>query len=641
MAESEKVYLYLTTPIDASERKFSLLQLEGSEQISGLFHYRLTLSSSDENIDSTKLLGKQVSVTIESYNGNKRQVNGIVNRLIQADSDNLHTTYFMELVPWFWLLSQTSDCRIFQNQKIPDILATVFNDFDDASFDDRTSAAYPETVYCVQYRESCFDFACRLMEESGIFYFFEHADGKHKLILADDKSAHSDCPGIQAATLTKSNKENDESISHCALQTQMTANQFASTDYNFETPDVDLSGTTPAPQGAALKVYDYPGRFSKTADGTAIDKLRLQASQLPQKLLTGTGQCRAFVSGYSFTLKGHERSDMNTSYVLKSLSITAGQSGYQNSFEAFPADAIFRPPIITPKPRIHGSQTALVVGKAGEEIWTDKYGRIKVQFYWDALGEKNEKSSCWIRVAQAWAGKGWGTLFTPRMDAEVIISFLEGDPDRPIVTGTVYNASQTVPYALPDKQTTSTILTRSSKDGSAGNELRFDDTKDAEELYFHAQKDMNVLIENARTETLNEGDETLTIKKGNRTETINEGNDSLTIDKGDRSVEVSKGKETHSVKSTREVTVTDNETHTNKADFTQKVTGNYSLTIDGTLDIKVTGNITINGQQNITSKAGMNIENEAGVSMTNKASASMTNDGGGMMENKAGIIKLN
>ena len=291
---------------------------------------------------------------------------------------------------------------------------------------------------------------------------------------------------------------------------------------------------------------------------------------------------------------------------------------YCNAFEAFDATVPFRAPRLAPLPRVHGSQTAFVVGPSGEEIWTDEHGRVKVQFHWDRVGVKDDKSSCWVRVTQSWAGKGWGSLFLPRIGQEVVISFVDGDPDRPLVTGSVYNAENSPPVTLPSMQTQSTIKSRSSKEGAAGNEMRMEDKKDAEEFYFHAQKDMKVEIENDLATLLHKGNET------------------HTLEKGDRTVDVQTGKEVHKVKGTRDVTVTGNETHTDEADFTQSVGGKYTLKVKGDLLIDVTGTITIKSGSSVSTKAGTALTNEAGTALTNKAGTALTNEAGTSLKNKAG-----
>ncbi len=639
MAENPKVYLYVTTPLDGAVRKFSLINIDGFEDISGLFEYNLIVAATDNEIDFDKLLGKKITVTIEFYNEDKRKINGVVTKIIQSGNDINNTTYYLQIRPWLWELTLVKDNKIFQNKSVVDIITAIFNDAGYSDFSFKTTGSYSERIYCVQYNETSFNFVSRLMEEEGIFYFFEHDDDKHTLILGDDTEVYKSCPGLKEATMKDTSLWNDERVITFLFEKQITTNQFAAEDYNFETPKVDLFTTTSAGSGNSYKVYEYPGIYAEASEGEAIIKKRLEENELPATVIKGESYCRAFVAGYKFELTGHDRSDINKEYVLKKILINADQEKYINTFHAFPSDVQYRPPRISRRPKIYGTQTALVVGKSGEEIWTDEYGRIKVQFYWDRDGQKNENSSCWIRVAQFWASKSWGAMFIPRIGNEVVISFLEGNPDKPLVTGSVYNADQTIPYSQPSEKNKSTILSRSTKDGSAGNEIRYDDTKGSEEFFMHAQKDMNVVVENERTTTINDSNETLTVKKG------------------DRTIKVETGKEVHEVKGTREVTVTGDETHTDKANFTHEVKGNYSLSVDGNLSIKVKGSISIKSDMDISEKAGTSISNEAGTSfsnkagttMDNKASISMTNDGGAtltdkasaMVELKGGIVKIN
>ena len=414
-----------------------------------------------------------------------------------------------------------------------------------------------------------------------------------------------------------------------------------------------------------MQIYEYPGLYQSKGEGDGYGKKRLDGLEVPARLIAGESTCRPFSTGCTFSLTGHPRADVNDTYVLRRISHSGGRRHYRNSFVAFPSSATFRPPRVTPKPRIAGTQTALVVGKSGEEIWTDQYGRIKVQFHWDQLGQNDENSSCWIRVAQGWAGKNWGAIFLPRIGQEVVVSFLEGDPDRPLITGSVYNGQQPVPYTLPDEQTKSTVKSSSSKGGNGFNEIRIEDKADSEEIYIHAQKDMKIdvlndqttTITNNRTVTVSEKDDSLTVSKGNRSVTVSQGNESLTVSQGDRTVAVSQGKETHSVQSTREVTVTGNETHTNKADFTQNVSGNYTLKVTGTLTIQATGDLTLKTDGSLTVQSGTSLTVKSGTdlsassgtalslsggtTMEVKGSASGTVDGGGMLTVKGGMVKIN
>ena len=661
----ETQYLQVTTPLDGETRKFVVARLEGEESLSGLFHYRLALKSWDGNVDFSSLLGQTMTVSILQYNGTKRYINGICYRFIQAGKGTRLYHYFAELRPWTWQLTLTANCMIFQQQTVNEIVAAVFDQFGFSDFKDLTNGSYTRRDYCVQYEETAYNFVARLLEEEGIFWFFEHDESTHTLVLADDGGAHQDCPGESLMRWQLQEWEiRDDIIHRLSYAEQLTPNEFASDDFNFEIPDTDLLVNAQGPETGNFRVYEYPGRFAETGQGENFANRRMEIHELEQKLLRGEGLARSFIAGYRFTLSQHEREDLNRGFVLKQVAITATPDRYLNQFEAFPDDVPFRPPRVAKKPRIYGTQTAIVTGKSGEEIWPDAYGRVKVQFHWDQEGKLDENSSCWVRVAQVWAGKNWGTFFVPRIGMEVVVSHLDGDPDRPLIIGTVYNANQTVPYAQPDNKTRSTLKTNSSKGGDGFNELRFEDKAGEEEIYMHAQKDMNITVENDRTtEILN--DETTTITK-NRTVTIKEENESLTVEKGDRTVEISQGDESLTVgKGNRTIKVsTGNEDHT--------VQGNFSLTVNGDLTIDVKGKVTIksgmdmlldsgmkltnksgmdmtnDAGMNMNNKSGMNFTNEAGINLDNKASAMMTHkasamgtvDGGGMLTVKGGLLKL-
>src|SRR5262245_24746434 len=633
----DNLYLTVTTPL--GNDTLQLRTIHGEEQLSGLFHYTLELVSAQSNLDFAGIVGQSLTVTIHLADGSSRYIHGIVSRFVQAGSDEEFTTYFAELRPWLWLLTLTSDSRIFQNKTVPEILDTVFQALGCTDYRNNLSATYTAREYCVQYQESSFDFVSRLLEDEGIFYFFEHTADKHTLVLADDADAHVACPGLTEAPMRQSAKPGSEVdvITACTLEQQVTSDAYALGDFAFETPSTKLGVSVSGASGARQR-YEYPGGYSKTDAGEHRASLRLSAHEWPAKLLRGDGHCRAFTAGYTFTLTEHKRTDINGTYVLQWLSLSATQSQYANSFTAFPASVAFRPPLVTRKPHMHGAQTALVVGKSGEELWTDQYGRIKVQFHWDREGASNENSSCWVRVAQAWAGQGWGTLFIPRIGQEVVVSFLNGDPDCPLVTGAVYNAQQTTPYALPTEQTKSTIKSNSSKGGGGFNELRFEDKKDAEEIFLHAQKDLQVTVQHDATTTINQ----------NRSVTIQEANDTLVVEKGDRTINVNTGNETHTVKGTRSVTVSGNETHTNQANFTQDVQGNCTWKITGNLTIDVQGNVTIQSGGSLTNKAGVSLTNDAGATLTNKAGTSLISSGGatqtigadGTVIIGAGLVKI-
>ncbi len=612
----------ITTPLGPN--KLLVRNFEGEEQLSGLFRYTIEFYSEDPSLSFTQIVGQTVTLAIPLSSGNNQYVNGIVGRFSQAGRDDRFTTYIAEIHPWFWLLTKNSDCRIFQNKSTLDIVKQIFQDLGFSDLQDKTTGTYKPREYCVQYRESSFAFVSRLLEEEGIFYYFTHDDSKHTLILADDSSSWGSCQDLTSARVAGDPSElaSDDAVLGCSIEQLVTVGEFKADDYNFTTPSTDLLAKS---SGADSKrsLYDYPGLYPDQSTGEQVTSIRLAAFETEQKLLRGDSRCRAFHAGAKFTLANHYRPDANTDYVLRWIAVRGTQHDYSNSFEAFPATLAYRPPMVTPRPVIAGAQTATVVGKSGEEIWTDQYGRVVAQFHWDQLGKNDEKSSCWIRVAQGWTGKLWGSIFIPRIGQEVVVSFLEGNPDRPLITGCVFNAEQTVPYTLPDEQTKSTVKTNSSKGGSGFNEVRFEYLAGSEELFMQAQKDMNITVLNDQTSTI----------KNNRTATIQEKDDSLTVTKGNRSVTISQGNEMLSVQGTRQVTVTGNETHANKADYTSNVTGNFTL--------KVTGNLSIEASGSVSIKAGTDMTNEAGATLTNKASASQTVDGGGMLTLKGGMVQIN
>jgi type VI secretion system secreted protein VgrG len=652
----------VTTPFGAD--KLTIRTIQGEERISGLFQYTLEMVSTDKSLDFKKIVGKGVTVTMELVDGSRAYLHGIVGRFVQAGTDARVTTYYADLHPQLWLLTLRSDCRIFQNKTAPDIIKQILSDAGITDIKDSLTGSYTTREYCVQYMETAFDFISRLMEDEGIFYFFTHDNGKHTLVLADDSSAHSPVTGHATIRIRPAEAQWTEegSIQECTMEQQAVTAKHQADDYNFEIPSTDLlasSKTEDAPM-----IYEYPAARTAKADVETKTNLALQSLESHKEILRGTSSCRSMRTGAKFTLSGHLRDSFNADYIVRRVSFRGDQSTiFINSFEAQPASTPFRAPRVTPRPRIYGSQTAVVVGKSGEEIWTDKYGRIRLHFHWDQLGKSDENDSCWVRVSQSWAGKQWGAWFLPRIGQEVVVSFLEGDPDRPIVTGSVYNADQTVPYALPDNQTRSTFKSNSSKGGGGFNEIRFEDKKDSEEFYIHAQKDHKAEILHDQTTTIG-NDQTITVKN-NRSTTIQEKDETLIVDKGNRTVKVNTGNETHEVKGKRDFTVTGKETHTNKADYEMTVSGNFTLKVTGDIKIEAQGQVSIKSgttftnqsgtdftnkagtsltnqaATSLTNKAGTTLENNAGVSLTNKASASQTVDGGGMLSLKGGAIKIN
>jgi type VI secretion system secreted protein VgrG len=387
----------LTTPLGAN--KLLVRSFEGEEHISGLFHYRLSLASEDAALSFDRILGKHVTLNIPQSSGDIHMINGVVGRFVQTGRDDQFTYYSADLRPWLWLLTMTANCRIFQNMTSPDIVKTIFSDLGFSDVQDKLTGSYQPREFCVQYRESAFSFVARLMEEEGFYYFFSHNNSAHLLTLADDSNSWLTPVSLSQARYASDPGDwvSDDVITSCSLEQKLTPGQYALDDFNFETPDTDLLATADG-QDAARAVYDYPGFYSKQSDGESIASRRLSALEIPGKLLSGDSRCRAFYAGMKFTLAHHYREDLNADYVIESLNVRGTQTEYSNSFEAFPASVAFRPPVRTPRPHISGSQTAIVTGKSGEEIWTEQYGRIKVKFHWDQQGACDETSKE-IRIA--------------------------------------------------------------------------------------------------------------------------------------------------------------------------------------------------------------------------------------------------
>jgi type VI secretion system secreted protein VgrG len=509
----ENRLLKLDTPLGAD---VLLLQgFTGHEGISRLFSFELDLLSEKNDINFKDIVGQSVTIRVLLSDGStERYFNGMVSRFAQSGSGTIFTNYQMEVVPWLWFLTRNADCQIFQNMTVPDIIQSVFSVAGFSDFKNSLTGTYQPREYCVQYRETDFNFVSRLMEQYGIFYYFEHEDGKHTLVLADSSSVHVACPNQETASYsqTAGDLDSEDVITAWHMEQELRTGKYSVTDYNFETPKTSLMSSDPTvvdlSKSTDFEIYDYPGDHLTPSEGSDVAKLRMQEEEASYYVITGSSVCRAFTSGYKFDLKDHYRNDANDTYVLSEVqhvatvgSYAQGESAtpahYSNHFSCIPFKIPFRPPRVTPKPFVQGPQTALVVGKSGEEIWVDKYGRVKVQFYWDRLGQKDENSSCWIRVSQPWAGQGWGAMWIPRIGQEVVVSFVEGDPDRPLITGRVYNADQTVPYTLPDHQTVSTFMSKSSKGGGSRNynEIRFEDKQGKEQIFMNAERDMDQRVE--------------------------------------------------------------------------------------------------------------------------------------------------
>lgn len=640
MSGAQQWSIALTTALPADT--LFLNSLVAEEHLSQPFVIHLTMTASGP-VTASSLLGQEATVTLTDGAGHTRHLSGLMTRFTQ---NGLICT--AELRPWLWMLSLTRDSRIFQSKTVPDILATLFSAAGYTAYQNSLKGSYATLDYCVQFQESGLDFASRLMEEAGICYFFTHSSAGHMLVLADDPACFT--PLTNAASIPflpltgGADWLADLRVSTLSSDSRVAAQAYQADDYNFTTPATELKQSAGS---GMLKVYEYPGRYGSVAAGETVATHRMEALQADAVQILGTSSARAMTAGGNFTLTGHPAGALNTTYTIRSVRHEAALREYANSFVAFPATVVFRPPRVTPCPRIAGSQTAIVTGPSGKEIYTDQYGRVKVQFNWDQIGTNDENSSCWIRVAQSWAGVSWGSFVLPRIGQEVVVTFLNGDPDTPLITGCVYNGTNTVPYPLPDEQTKTTFKSNSSSGGGGSNEFRFEDKKGSEEVFLQAQKDLTVTVLNSQTSTITQ----------NRSVTVTKGDDSLTVSQGDRSLVVTKGCETHQVGGTRDVTTTGKETHTNKADFVQSVAGNHTLTVSGNIIIKASGDLTLeagggltlkagtallaSGGTTATVKAGTALSLQGGTSFELKGAATGAVDGGGMLTVKGGMVKLN
>jgi type VI secretion system secreted protein VgrG len=560
------------------------------------FQIDLDVSSSVAKGDLAEVLGGSVTVTFHQPGSSDTYYNGKLTRVRYLGMVGGSFRYKLELRPWIWLLSQTRDCKIFQKQSAFAIINSIFKAAEFSDVQDKRSLKNGDAVleYCVQYRETALDFVTRLMERFGIYYYFEHSASAHTLVFADDLTSHEAItPAIQfQRQMTEARTTQDHIWDFNAdLQIQPAACTFL--DYNFTTPAADLTvkSIAESKRAASAEIYDYPGFYATTDTGKPLVEIRMQDLSARQQTLGGTTNAREVKTGAKITLSNHPDTSMNKDYLITGCTTVFGSAesrsaaggdladSFRCSFYAIPGTVPFRLDNKTPLPMIRGPQTAKIVGASGDEITTDQYGRVKVKFPWDRSSAQDDTASCWIRVSQLWAGNAFGAMFIPRVGQEVIVEYLEGNPDCPIITGRVYNANVTVPYALPGEKTKSTIKSNSSTGGGGFNELRFEDKKGSEEIFINAQKDYNETVLNNKTVKITQ-DSTTTVDKGNHSLTISTGNQKITVSQGDQTTTISAGKHSTTVSAKdHELTVS---------------AGNHKITISaGKSDISAAQSITL------------------------------------------------
>jgi len=642
--------------------------IAGKEKLSGLFKFQVDLISQTGNLDFKKVVGQKVTAKLsidddgKLGDGGYRYFNGIVTEFSYLGQEFEDVFRYRAVMrPWFWMLTRTTDCRIFQNMTVPDIVKEVFKLNNMVDFKLNLKAIYRDWEYCVQYNESDFNFISRLLEQEGIYYYFKHEDGKHVLTLVDDLSAHGDYPGFGSIVYNPGFAQGavvENSVRYFAETRNIQPSTYTIQDYDFKNPGADLLAkyqNRPAGYEYPLEqpeIFDYPGEYVLRDQGNSYAEIRLQELQCQWERMNARGFCRGFAPGFTFTLKESPRDELNKKYLTVSIKHEMQNDDYragQGSFgkgkeeeintykcEIEVIDAVntrFRPPRVTRKPIVRGPQTAMVVGKAGDEIYTDEFGRIKVQFHWDRYGGRDENSSCWMRVSQLWAGTKWGGIHIPRIGQEVIVNFLEGDPDRPLITGSVYNANCMPPYELVTNKTQSGIKSRSTLQGTADNfnEIRMEDKIGEEELYIQAEKNENILVKNDKTESVGNNetisigndreesvghDEAITVgndRKENvgNNEDLNVGNNRTRNVGVDESVTVG-GKRDHSVGGNESVTVGGNQSVSIKGAHAVGVDGNRGVTVGGDHSFTVSGDEKRDISGKVVIKAGNSILLECG-----------------------------
>ncbi len=583
------------------------------------------LADVNTSINPKDIVGTNVTVAIAlTDTEGTRWINGIVTSFELGAGDGEFNEYYATLMPSMWELTLASNCRVFQDQTVLDVVKSVFSDYG-LSVSDKTAGTYSKLEYCTQYSESDFHFVSRLLQQHGINYWFEHSQDDNKIILADDTSGYQDCPVVSEVQFEASKSGAEGSygarVTELIMEAAMVSGSHSTADYNYsqyKRLDAGPSKSASKYGKNSYDVYLYPagqeGYLNELGTQTDSEKsvapektfllARFQASESVIETYRGNGTLRTMLPGYRFTLSDHWNEDFNTKYFLAGVTHSVdqlpsyrsqGSSGneYSNRFMAVLATVVYKPPQTFEKPRIYGPQTAKVVVSAGEEIHLDKLGRVKVQFFWDKLGKDDEKSSCWVRVAQGWAGNGWGAYFWPRVGDEVIVEFLNGDPDNPVILGSMYNGTNMPKYALPDMSTRSGWVTRSSKGGAASNanELRFEDKKGSEQIFINAEKDMDHRVENDHRLFI--GGKDSQIVTGNRLEQVGQ----------DENINI-KGNRVENVGSNEDITIGSNRT--------EKVGGNESINISGNLMNKTGGNNSQDVGGNLNEKVGGNSSHNIG-----------------------------
>ncbi|MEM9319506.1 MAG: type VI secretion system tip protein TssI/VgrG [Pseudomonadota bacterium] len=587
--------IYAKTPLPDGVLRFA--SMTGTDRVSSCFHYHITFATDDYDVDPNDILGKQVTVHVENDFG-ERFFDGYVDEFGLTEFAEERLRYTAVIRPALWFLSKASDNRIFQEMNVVDIVEKVLSDYSEVRFLWELQETYPKREYCVQYGESDLNFIQRLLEDEGIFYYFRHGDAEHTLVLTDEMAKLAHEKGYESLPYAPdggTGRDIEEVINRWTRTAAAVSGSQTETDYDFTKPSADLKVRSSTPFShdlAEMKLYDYPGVYSEVSRGETRAGIRLQEQQAGHQRATAESNAIGPYSGALLTLEGYPREAENDTYLILEASYDmedaqyraggGGEAGFTARYTLMPKSIPFRPLRVSPWPVMKGPQTAVVTGPSGEEIFTDEYSRVKVQFHWDRVGNKDDKTTCFIRVSSTWAGSGWGFIQIPRIGEEVIVDFLEGDPDQPLITGRVYNANQMPPYGLPGSATQSGWKSNSSPGGGGWNELRFEDKAGEEEVYFQAQKDHNELVKNNESRAIgndfleNVGHDATQNISNDRTETV--GNNKSTQVGVDRMVAIGSN-DTESVGVDRSLTVGSNEAISIGSNSTETIGSNHSQSV--------------------------------------------------------------
>ncbi|MBT2334432.1 type VI secretion system tip protein VgrG [Variovorax paradoxus] len=597
------------TVLNAEQLKFRAMR--GQEGLSQLFEFEVDMVSPSFSLDLKTLLGTSLTLELQDE-GPPRYLNGTVVRFElvgRANETGRHYIYRALVQPWLWYLTRTTDCRIFQNKSVPDVLDDVLGKYG-FEYEKRLTGSYRPWEYCVQYQESDFAFVCRLMEHEGIAYHFEHRSGSHLLVLADDVGGYSALPGHATIPFRPRDRvvhAMEPCIDQWRISEQITSGRVMLDDFDFRKSRASLQSVQQDPKGhdhSTYEVYEWLGGYSENDQGDGYAKIRLQELQCAHELAAGHTNVIGMAPGHLFQMTHCPREADNREYLITQTRYDLQEPEYSTGgtaesvcefdFTVLPSSVAYRPARKTPKPRTNGPQTATVVGP--EEIWTDRFGRVKLQFRWDRYGQSDQNSSCWVRVSSNWAGANYGTMHMPRVGQEVIVDFIGGEPDRPIITGRVYNNDQMPPWELPANATASGILTRSSSGGAVNqaNMLRFEDRTGAEQILLHAERNLDVEVEADETHTT-DGTRT-TVIGGHESSTYKSG-ETRDITAGAR--EIITGGDTRDVAGGFSETVSGGVTQTISGGKKRTLGGGLNDTITGGVKLAITGGFhgTIDGQE--------------------------------------------